>query len=175
VLTHENTGMGNESANEHLHTFAITSELNADPRVVWEHMTSMSGVNSELAPWLHMTYPKHAARIERENATSGQPLFTSTLLFLGMLPVDRHRLRILAVNDGLGFHEDSTSLMQARWIHIRAIERYNDDRCLLRDEISFRPRIRILGPALRPIVRAIFRWRHRQLRKRFGTRPHEKN
>ncbi len=39
---------------------------------------------------------------------------------------------------------------------------------LVRDEVQFEPRLGLMGPVLAVIYAAVFRHRHRRLRKRYG-------
>ena len=62
-------------------------------------------------------------------------------------------------------------LSQRAWEHERTIEPQDDGACLVTDRVAWEPRLPFPGAVLRPIFRAVFRHRHRRLRKHFGGRP----
>jgi ligand-binding SRPBCC domain-containing protein len=145
------------------------SRLLASPDEVWAHVGCMSGVNAELGPWLRMTTPAGLADVRLEDAPLGVPLFSSGVLFLGVLPVDVHRFQLLEVTRGAGFVEQSTSWTERTWRHERSLEPVEGgQRCLLRDRLTFTPRLALMAPLLVRIVEATFRHRHLRLRERFG-------
>jgi ligand-binding SRPBCC domain-containing protein len=150
--------------------FEISSTLGAPRTEVWTHAGSMAGVNAELAPWIRMTYPPEAATLEGVEVPLGQPLFRSLLLLFGVLPVDLHTLILERVEPLVGFGEASHSLLQRRWIHRRQIEPA-DGGCRITDRIEYETRLPLLGVALAPFIRFLFRQRHRYLRQRFGGSP----
>jgi len=115
-----------------------------------------------------MTYPQDSHSLDGSRFALGDTAFTSTLLLGGFLPFDRHYLRLMSIEPGRGFHEHSSSLMHTDWIHRRTIEPLPGGGCRITDEVDFTPRMGFLKPLLRPIIAAVFRWRHRRLRQRFG-------
>ena len=147
------------------------SDLKAVAAEVWRHASGMPGVNYELMPLVRMTYSEDAGTLDGSRFPLGETAFTSTLLLGGLLPFDLHYLRLVSVEPGRGFHEHSSSLMHTDWIHKRSIEPLPGGGCRLTDEVDFTPRISVLKPLLRPVVAAVFRWRHRRLRQRFGRIP----
>lgn len=148
-------------------TFSISSELAASPDAVWRHVSSMVGINQELAP-LSMTYPAAVAELRAETVALGQVLFQSWVLLYGVLPIDRHALRLLEIRPGEGFHEDSTSWLQRRWVHERWLAPLPGG-CRVTDRLRFTPRLGLLRPLVAAVVRATFERRHRRLRQRFLT------
>lgn len=42
------------------HTFTFSSVLQAPTERIWERVSTLSGVNAELGPWLRMTGPLEA-------------------------------------------------------------------------------------------------------------------
>ena len=161
----------------------LRSDLRVAPDELWRIVSTMDGVNAELRPWMRMTVPREARdRSLAELAESAelaelaepavdQPLFSSWLLALGVLPIDRHNLGIRAVwtgGDGRwGFLERSTSWLQARWVHERVIEA-SARGATVRDRVWISPRIRIVTPLVAAIVRRLFAHRHGVLRGRFA-------
>lgn len=147
---------------------SFESELSAPAADVWRVVGTMEGVNAELGPWLRMTTPPAARNLRIEDAPVGEPLFASWILLAG-IPIDRHLLKLTSVEPGRGFHEGSTSWLQARWVHVRTVSPTGDGACTLADRLEITPRLRALGPVVERIVGAVFRHRHRQLRRRFGA------
>jgi ligand-binding SRPBCC domain-containing protein len=148
--------------------FAIRSSLEASPDVVWDRVTTMAGVNDELAPFFRMTHPRGLDRLP-DDAPTGVRLFRSWVLLFGVLPVDYDDLTLMRIEPGRGFLESSRMLTSSRWEHERTLEPSGRG-TELTDRINFEPRVRVLGPILFRITRALFARRHRRLRKRFGGR-----
>lgn len=141
------------------------SNLAAPYDQVWAAVTTLEGVNRELSPWVRMTSPPAARGKSLVDAPLGEVAFTSTLLGLGVLPFDRHALRLETAEPG-HFLERSSSLLQRSWEHERWVEPVAGG-TRVRDRLRIEPR---LAPAalVRRVVRALFDWRHRKLRARFG-------
>jgi hypothetical protein len=66
------------------------------------------------------------------------------------------------------FQEASVSLIARSWRHFRSVEPSGAG-CVLTDRLEIEPRIRLMGPLLKPVYRLIFWNRHRKLRNWFGT------
>ncbi len=152
------------------YTREFASELDATAATVWEIVGTMRGVNAELAPWLRMTAPPEASNMRIEDAPVGRPLFSSWMLFLGVVPIDRHYFALSNVERGRGFVEESTSWSQRRWEHRRHVEPRGEGVCLLTDRLDFTPRLGASGPLLERVIVSVFQHRHRLLRERFGGR-----
>jgi hypothetical protein len=150
------------------HRLAFASELDTSAGELWEIVGTMKGVNDELGPWLRMSAPAEAARLRIEDAPIGETLFSSWVLLGGVVPIDRHAMRLVEVNRGQSFHEDSVSWSERRWEHRRSIDAIDAHRARLTDRLTFTPRIEASGPVLIRVVGAVFRHRHRRLRQRFG-------
>jgi hypothetical protein len=144
------------------------SRLSADAGLLWEHATSMAGVNYELGPLVRMTVPRRARGLRVDDAPLGEVAFASVVLAGSVLPVDLHRLRIVEVGPGHRFLERSSSLLQARWEHERWIEAEAGGGCRLNDRLAIDPRLQPAARLTRPVVRHLFERRHRRLRARFG-------
>lgn len=141
----------------------------ASPEAVWERVTSFDGVNDELMPIARMTCPRELRRIDASVVPIGRPWFRSWILLFGVLPFDWDHLRIMAIEPGRGFHEDSTMLTQRRWVHRRTLDPAVGGTTVT-DRIEFEPRLPLVGPALRMLFQAVFRHRHRRLAAHFeGT------
>lgn len=141
-----------------------TTALAAPAEEVWRHATSMAGVNAELAP-IRMTYPADRSELQGP-VPIGEPLFTSTLK-LGPVPFDRHELRLVGLEPGRWFQEDSRSLLHRRWRHRREV-RATALGCELTDVVEVDPRIPGSAAVTRRLVDRIFARRHRVVSGRFG-------
>jgi ligand-binding SRPBCC domain-containing protein len=151
-------------------TLSFRSEVAAPRSEVWAVVSTMSGVNAELGPWIRMTHPRDAESLDAtEVPTAGEVVFQSWLLAFGVLPFDRHALALVEVDTGSGFVEESRSWLQRRWRHERRLSDRAGGGCAVVDELVIEPRIGVLTPLARRTVRAIFGHRHRRLRKRFGA------
>jgi hypothetical protein len=137
--------------------YSSTLPVAAD--TVWRQASSFAGVNRELWP-LHMSAPP-GARLTADTPT-GRVLFRSRLTLLRLLPLDLHSFGVAVVWPGRGFREQSHSLLQRRWVHTRTIAPIAADRCLVRDELEFEPRL--LPALVTRVVHATFQRRHARLR-----------
>lgn len=143
---------------------SFTSALAASPEQVWEHASSLAGVNEELWP-VHMSGGR-SLRIDADTPV-GQPLLRSVVSLFGVLPLDVHVLTLAEVWSGRGFRESSYSLLQRRWIHVRRIEAAEGGGSVLHDELRFEPRV--LPRVSTHVIRQVFLRRHRRLRRKFGV------
>jgi ligand-binding SRPBCC domain-containing protein len=139
--------------------------LRANRSEVWAAVSTVGGLNQELAPFVRMTDPTGGAPFDSEPWRVGAPV--SWQLLLGVIPVDRHRIKLVALPDESGFRESSSSWWHRVWWHERALL---DDPggCIVRDSVEIEPRLRVPTPIIGWAVRWMFRRRHRYLRRRFG-------
>ena len=149
--------------------FSVSSHLDAPPEAVWQRVISFAGVNDELRPIVRMTAPKHMRSIEPDDVTLGERLFRSWILLFGVIPIDYDDITVVRIEENRGFLERSPMLSQRSWEHERTLEP-RDGGTLLTDRVEFVPKLPG-GGAVTPVFRAVFRHRHRRLRKRFGGRP----
>ena len=147
-------------------TTEFESALLATADEVWDHVSTMAGVNDELAPWVRMTVPRGLQTTRLSDVTVGREAFTSVLLFLGIVPFDRHHLTLQRIYDR-GFDEESWSWLQRRWRHERRVEPTATG-CLVTDRLTVCPRLAPAGFVV-PLVRRLFAARHKKLRARFGV------
>jgi hypothetical protein len=147
-------------------SFEVSSIVPASVDRVWTRVTTFEGVNDELRPILRMTCPREHRRNDPATVPLGRPWFRSWLLLFGVLPFDYDHLRLVAIEPGRGFHEDSTMLTQRRWVHRRQLEA-SDGGTRVTDRVEFEPRLPLMGALLRPVLDALFRHRHRRLRAYF--------
>lgn len=147
-------------------TFSIESRLSVDLEALQAHVSSMSGVNAELAPLIRMTAPKRWQQASLSEWQPGQHLFTSVILLFGVIPVDLHFFKLEQVTDQ-GFIEHSSTLMNAHWRHTRQAT-IDGSSVLLRDELCYRSRIPVLDRLFLPVYRYVFTQRHQYLRQRWS-------
>jgi len=139
--------------------------LRASRSEVWAALSTVGGMNRELSPFVRMTDPTHGAHFDAEPWRTGAPVVWQ--LLFGVIPIDRHRIDLVALPGGHGFRESSSSWWHRVWRHERALL---DDPggCIVRDSVEIEPRLRMADPFMGWSVRWMFRRRHRSLRRRFG-------
>ena len=144
-------------------TFEVS--VRAERSQVWAAVSTVSGVNREVSPFVRMTDPTHGARFDTEAWRAGAPVLWQ--LLFGCIPIDRHRVELVALPDKSGFRETSSSWLHRVWRHERKLI---DDAggCIVRDEVEIEPRIGVLGPIVDWSVRQTFRRRHQHLKRQFG-------
>jgi ligand-binding SRPBCC domain-containing protein len=168
------TALGNNTssvADKRAAQIVECSCLAASPEVVWSRVKTMKGVNAELMPFLLMTYPAAQNALDGRQLKFGVPLFRSVLLMFGIIPMDLHTLVLESLTPDRGFRERSSSLLQREWMHERTLE-HVEEGTRITDRVVFCCRLPALNFAFRPVVRFIFRHRHRRLRQRFGQLHH---
>jgi ligand-binding SRPBCC domain-containing protein len=141
----------------------LSSALRAAPETVWQHASSLRGMNQELWP-LHMSGPDWT--VLTPELPVGEPLFRSVVSLLRVFVLDFHEFKLVRVNPGQSFHEASRSLLERRWEHVRTITE-EPGGCVVTDELEFEPRL--LPLLVAAIVRRVFEHRHAFLRRRFGV------
>ncbi len=143
-----------------MRTVERTSRLAAPPDAVWARVSTLAGVNAELAPLVRMRAPAGTRvedLIDRDLACP--------LLLLGVLPIDLHRLHLEHVDPPHGFRERSTTLLHRAWHHDRTLRPDGAGGTLLTDRVAYAPRV----PVPRALVAAVFAHRHRRLARTFGS------
>jgi hypothetical protein len=128
---------------------------------------SEEGINAELGPLLRMTVPRGAESLDLDTVEPG-PLGRSWILLFGLVPIDYDEIGLERIDRGRGFLERSRMLSQRLWEHERTIEPGGDGACTIVDRVAWEPRLPLPGGLLRPLFRAFFRHRHRQLQRHFG-------
>ena len=139
--------------------------LRANRAELWAAMSTVGGVNKEVAPFVRMTDPTNGAPFDTEPWRVGAQVCWQ--LVFGVIPVDRHRIELVALPDGGGFRESSSTRWYRVWWHERALL---DDPggCVVRDSVEIEPRLKLADPIVGWAVRWMFRRRHRWLQRRFG-------
>ena len=132
---------------------------------VWDAVSTVGGVNRELAPFVRMTDPTDGAHFDAEPWRISTPVLWQ--LLFGVIPVDRHRVELVAQPDGRGYREASSSWWHRVWRHERTLL---DDPggCVVHDSVEIEPRLGVPAPIVEWAVGQMFRRRHRHLRRRFG-------
>ena len=77
--------------------------LRASRAEVWAAVSTVGGINREVAPFLRVTDPTHGARFDTEPWQVGAPVRWQ--LGMGFIPVDRHRDKLVALPDEGGLRE----------------------------------------------------------------------
>src|SRR5205085_414416 len=131
-------------------------------------VASMAGINDELGPWMRMTAPR-GSELSVEQVPLGRPWFRSWVLLFGVIPFDYDHLQIERIEPGRGFLERSTMLSARTWEHERTLEPIHGGGTRVTDRVAFVPRIAGIARLHRAVIAAIFRHRHRRLRRHFGA------
>jgi ligand-binding SRPBCC domain-containing protein len=150
-----------------MRTVEQESRLAAPVDEVWQHVSTFEGVNYELRPLMRMRAPAHVRGMELSQIVPGERIGRCWMLLFGVVPFDYDDLTLVAVEPGRGFQERSKMLSMRVWEHDRTLEADGSD-CVVRDRLGFEPRMPGMGPLSERVVRALFRHRHRRLRRRFG-------
>jgi hypothetical protein len=137
-----------------------------------------------------MTFPQGISDLTAAWKPS-ERLFRSWLLLAGIFPIDYDDVVFEEVEPGRRFLERSSLLTQRVWEHFEEVEpgrrflersslltqrvwehertiESTPEGCLVTDRVRFVPRLPWLAGLYRPVLRAVFRWRHRNLRSLFG-------
>ena len=144
----------------------FTTRVAAAPDVVWQHATTMEGVNYELRPLVRMTAPRDGTI---DDIPLDEVAFKSVILAGGVVPMDLHFLTLVE-REERRFLERSHSLLQRTWEHERTVRPHGDG-AEITDRLAIEPRVRLATPLTRRIAAATFRHRHRRLSARFGPAP----
>ena len=145
------------------------SLLGARRADVWAVVSTARGINDELWPWFRMTAPRRLREGGLAGVEVGRRLCRSWVLLFGVLPVDYDDITLVRLEAPCGFLERSGMLSQRVWEHERTLEE-TPEGCVLTDPVTYAPRLRVPDRALRSLYAAVFRHRHRRLRRRFGGR-----
>jgi len=152
-----------------MRTILRRSKLEAPAAQVWYDSTRPSGINGEFFPWMRMTFPDVDLSLE-EAWVPGETLFRSWVLLFGVIPVEYDDIVLEELEPGHRFLERSTMLTQRVWEHERSVTPEGEG-CVLTDRASFTPKISWMGGISAFLVRLVFAWRHRRLRRRYGGSP----
>jgi len=149
-------------------SFVERSSLVSAPAAdVWARVVTPEGINDEFWPWLTMSMPAAAADLSIDTLELGKPVGRSWIRLFGVLPVDYDDLTIVEVDPGRRFLEQSRLFSAPQWQHERTVEPVDAFGSRVTDRLTFTPRrgFGLLGPR---IIRLIFWYRHRRLRRFFA-------
>ncbi len=143
------------------------SRLTASADAVWEWLTSVRGITTELRPILSMTAPSRIRSLSSVEFRPGARLFRSYVFLFCVLPIDYSDLTLLELRHGVGFVEESPMGSMRLWRHERWIETERDsDALLLTDKLTFEPRL--ARPLVTWFIKKVFEHRHAILRSHLG-------
>ena len=154
-------------AKEYMPSFEMKTQLTVSANELAHDSLNMSGVNYELGPLLKMSAPDKWQSKPITDWPTNQSLFISTILLLGLIPIDRHYFNFKKI-DSFGFNENSKSLMNTLWSHERLIKS-NGTGSVITDVIIYKSKLVILGNLIMPIYKAIFKHRHNRLRAKYSN------
>lgn len=151
--------------------FEVSSVVAGPAARVWERISTLDGVNGELAPFFRMTFPAYARDLAAADVVLGRRLFRSWILLFGVLPVDWDDVTLVRITPGVGFREESTMASQRSWVHERVLKDVPGG-CRVTDRIAFTPRLPWLAPVYRAVFLRLFRHRHRRLARACAAPAH---
>ena len=143
----------------------ITTRLAAPPIEVWAGISNLGGVNREMGPWLRMTAPEGK---DLADAAGGEVLPLRLHGPLGV-PLGTYPLRLVRIEEGTGFLEQTWMLPFLLWQHERTIAP-DAGGTAITDRLGWRWRAPRLDRVVGIAVGRFFRHRHRELVRRFGRR-----
>lgn len=144
------------------------STLRADPERVWRWITDVRCLRDEMRPLLWMSIPRGIRNLEDVAIVPGEPMFTSWLWLLGILPLGTSRLTLKELRAGEGFIEESPMTGMRLWRHERRLEPCAQGTRVI-DQLTVEP---LFGsPLVKTFLRLFFAGRHRALRRRADRMP----
>jgi ligand-binding SRPBCC domain-containing protein len=147
------------------------SIVEAPAERVWARVVTPEGINDELRPWMSMSTPRGAETMTVDTVPIGAPIGRAWLRLFRVLPFDYDRLSIAELEPGRRFLEQSTMLSMRRWQHERTLTPQGAGQTILRDRITFEPRVPLMfaAPVIARGLHALFGHRHRRLRRHFSS------
>ena len=112
----------------------VEVSVGASRSEVWAATSSVDGVNQEVSPFVRMTDPTHGAPFDSEPWRVGAPVLWQ--LLFGFIPVDRHRIELVALPDKGGFRESSSTWWYRVWRHERTLVDGLAGGCVVRDDVE---------------------------------------
>jgi hypothetical protein len=151
---------------EYMPCFEMETQLAVSSSKLAHDTLNMSGVNYELGSLLKMSVPDIWQKKSVTEWPTNQNLFSSNILLLGLIPIDRHSFKFKTIHS-CGFNETSKSLMNTLWSHERLIKSVGSGSAV-KDVIVYKSRLGILGNLFMPVYKAIFKHRHNRLRAKYS-------
>jgi ligand-binding SRPBCC domain-containing protein len=146
----------------------LESTLRAPAERVWEWITSIEGISTEMWPIFRMTTPRGVRTLADVKVEPGVRMFRSWVFLFGFLPIDYSDMTLLELHPGQGFIEQSPMGSMKSWRHERRISGSPSDpsAVVLVDQLTFEPRFarRFVGW----FIRRVFTHRHAVLRRHLG-------
>jgi hypothetical protein len=99
-----------------------SSTLARPAEEVWAEVTTPSGINWELRPWLRMTVPRRFRTLSLQDVELGALVCRSWVLLLGLVPFEYDDLVLVERGPRLRFLELSSTLATRMWQHERVVE-----------------------------------------------------
>lgn len=147
------------------------SEIRAPPARIWQWITSVEGISTEIWPYFRMTAPAHIRSLADVEFQPGQRMFRSHVFLGGILPIDYSDMTLLELQPQQGFVEQSPMGSMKLWRHERRIlpSPSHPGASLLVDQLSFEPRM--ARSLVGWFIRRVFTHRHAVLRKHLDGHP----
>ena len=143
------------------------SELHAPVARIWEWITSIEGISTEMWPYFRMTTPKGVRSLNDVQIEPGIRMFRSYIFLFGVLPIDYSDMTLIEITPDQGFIEQSPMGSMKLWRHERRIapSPSTPSAVLLIDHLTFQPRIakHFVGW----FIHRVFIHRHRILKANF--------
>jgi ligand-binding SRPBCC domain-containing protein len=146
---------------------SFESDVSAPPLKVWEWITSLKGISSEMRPFFRMSAPEGVMTIEDLDVVPGRMLFRSRVFLFGFIPVDRSDITLIEFEKGSGFVEESPMGTMKLWRHERRIITTPVGSRII-DRLAFEPET--ASSFIGWFIRIVFKHRHRVLRKKLDLR-----
>lgn len=141
----------------------VSSELRAPVGAVWDGISTLNGVNLEMAPWLRMSAP---AGLDLKDAATAD-ILTLDLHGPGGVPLGTYPLELVRIVEGEGFLERTQMLPFLLWQHERMLVPLEDGGTRVVDELGWSWRAHRLDRPFALGVLRFFEHRHRRLRAQF--------
>ncbi len=151
--------------------FEVQSTICAAAPDVWARVVTPEGINDEMRPIMSMSMPRGSGKLTIDTIAVGEPVGRAWLRLFGVIPFDYDHLKIVRLEPGRRFHEESTMLSMRTWVHDRCVTAVDDVTTEVTDRVSFTPRLGLVvfGPLLFRGVRTFFAHRHRRLVAHFKS------
>lgn len=149
--------------------FEQQSTLDAAAPDVWARVITPEGINDEMRPVMTMSVPRGSENLTIDSIAIDEPVGRAWLRLFGVIPFDYDHLRIVQMEPGRRFREESTMLSMRTWVHDRTVVPVDNEVTQVIDRVEFTPRIGLVvfGPLLFRCVQAFFGHRHRRLAAHF--------
>ena len=142
------------------------SKLNVTADTLWQWIISKKGINTELSPILKMTSLDRFNIKHKDQLKLGQPMTISWIMLFGIIPIDRSKITLMAIEEGKYFIEQSPMIGMKLWRHKRSITEFATKGSVLIDELDFEPRF--FKSVIIWFIKKLFENRHQQLKRIFG-------